>query len=489
MKSKKILQIAQDAHKKGRLEEAKIYYYKLLKKNSDFALLHILGVVEFQLKNFEIALKFIEKSIKLNPYCEYSHNNCGLILQSLNKLDKALISYDNSININPNFFEAHLNRGNLLNELNRIEEAIISYNNAININPNYAKAFYNLGFTYKKLMRLEESIICFDKAIAIDPNYTTAKIHKSSIELLKGNFQEGYALSENRFKLKSSILCERYFDKPKWSGKESLKNKKILIVSEQGLGDIIQYCRYVPLFKSLGAIVLLEAPKKLIPLLSSLQGVANLIEKEDKLLTYDFYYPLLSLPLAFNTTIKNLPKNIPYLSVPENLKNKWKKYIGNNGFKIGICWQGNKQSELDKGRSFPPSLFKSISKIQNIRLISLQKYEGAEQLANLDNEIKIENLPPDFDEKKNSFLDTAAIMHNLDLIITSDTSLTHLAGALGMKTWLALQYVPDARWLLNVNTSPWYPRHKLFRQKKIGNWDTVFDEIKNELMILISKNY
>ena len=475
-------------HKTGKLAEAKIYYLQLLNNNfRKDEVLHLLGTVEFELKNFISALNFVEESISINFNNENAHSNRGLILQNLNMLNESLNSFDEAISINPNFFEAYSNRGNVLNELKRFDQAIESYNKSIAINPNYAKAYYNLGCTYKKINKLKDAIYNFDKALEIDPNYINAIIHKSSIELLKGNFKVGMTLSERRFELKSSGLFKRNFNKPRWTGKENLKNKKILLISEQGLGDIIQYCRYVTLLKNLGAIVIFEVPKKLIPLLSSLDGVALFVEQNKIISSYDFYCPLLSLPLAFNTDLTTIPNNIPYLSVAENLKFKWKNYIGLEGFKIGICWQGNKASELDKGRNFPVRLFESISNMKNVRLISLQKNDGIEQLNYLSKKIRIEKLPDDFDENGNSFLDTAAVMNCLDLIITSDTSLTHLAGALGVDTWLVLQLVPHSTWLLNTDKSSWYPRHKLFRQKQIGDWESVFEEIKDQLQKKFTK--
>ena len=187
----------------------------------------------------------------------------------------------------------------------------------------------------------------------------------------------------------------------------------------------------------------MELPKKLIALLSRLDGIDGLIVRESPIPEYDFYSPLLSLPLAFRTNLETIPSEVPYLSVDQNLILKWKNYIGNKGFKIGISWQGNKSSEADKGRSFSVNLFENLSKIKDVRLISLQKGDGVEQLITNSNEIKIEKLPETFDEDDNSFLDSAAIMQSLDLVITSDTALTHLAGALGVKAWLVLQYVPD----------------------------------------------
>jgi hypothetical protein len=189
--------------------------------------------------------------------------------------------------------------------------------------------------------------------------------------------------------------------------------------------------------------------------------------------------------LAFKTTIDRVPNQIPYIYSSIDKQNKWREYIGDRGFKIAICWQGNPKNKIDVGRSFPVSLLEDISKINGVRLISLQKNEGVEQTKNLPVGMKIENLPDDFDSGENAFLDSVAVMRCVDLVITSDTALTHLAGSLGVKTWLPLRYLPDWRWLLDRDDSPWYPSMKIYRQVKIGDWSSVFNEIETELKNLV----
>ena len=268
-----------------------------------------------------------------------------------------------------------------------------------------------------------------------------------------------------------------------WLGKEDLKGKTIFLHSEQGLGDTIQFCRYANLVNELGAKVILEVQKPLLHLMTTLTGVHQLVTKGDKLPEFDFHCPMLSLPLAFKTSIQTIPAQVPYLSIDIQRVEKWKNYLGETGFKIAISWQGS-TGKVDEGRSFPVSLFEEISKIEGVRLISLQKHAGTEQLSNLPEGMKVEHLPNDFDEAENSFLDSAAIMKNVDLVISSDTALTHLAGALGVRTWLPLKFIPDWRWLLARTDSPWYPMHSIYRQKEVNNWQSVFQEMKNDLIKL-----
>jgi len=248
------------------------------------------------------------------------------------------------------------------------------------------------------------------------------------------------------------------------------------------LGDTIQFCRYVPLVKALGAKVILEVQRPLVNLLKGLGGFHQLIGRGDKLPEFDYQCPLLSLPLAFKTTIDSMPNQIPYIHSSIDNQNKWQEHIGDGGFKIAICWQGSTQNKIDAGRSFPVSLFEGISKISGVRLISLQKNEGVEQMKSLPAGMRIETLPEDFDNGDHAFLDSAAIMKCVDLVITSDTALTHLAGALGVKTWLFLPYTPDWRWLMDRDDSPWYPSLKLYRQESCGNWDFLLEKSRIDLV-------
>jgi hypothetical protein len=302
--------------------------------------------------------------------------------------------------------------------------------------------------------------------------------------LLSSNFDSGWPLYEWRWKNEKcdSFKEKREFIKPLWLGKEDLKGKTIFLHSEQGLGDTIQFCRYAKLVNELGAKVILEVQKPLLHLMTTLTGVHQLVTKGDKLPEFDFHCPMLSLPLAFKTSIQTIPAQVPYLSIDIQRVEKWKNYLGETGFKIAISWQGS-TGKVDEGRSFPVSLFEEISKIEGVRLISLQKNAGTEQLSNLPEGMKVEHLPNDFDVAENSFLDSAAIMKNVDLVISSDTALTHLAGALGVTTWLPLKFIPDWRWLLTRTDSPWYPMHSIYRQKEVNNWQSVFQEMKNNLLI------
>jgi hypothetical protein len=238
------------------------------------------------------------------------------------------------------------------------------------------------------------------------------------------------------------------------------------------MGDTIQFCRYATMVAELGARVILGVERPLARLLKQLDGVAEIVPSGGATSPFDYHCPMLSLPLAFKTRLKTIPNSVPYLHAEAQRAQRWAGVIGKSGFKIGICWQG-----ADVGRSFPLTLFREIGKIPNVRLIRLQKGDGLAQLDSLPSDMTVECLGEDFDAGPDAFLDTAAVMTLCDLVITADTAVGHLAGALGVPTWVALQHVPDWRWQLAGTDSPWYPRTKLFRQPSTGDWQSVFVEM------------
>jgi hypothetical protein len=247
------------------------------------------------------------------------------------------------------------------------------------------------------------------------------------------------------------------------------------------LGDTIQFCRYLPLLVKAGAKVLFAPHEKLRRLVSTVSDDIEIVDVDDRDLDFDYHVPLMSLPLAFRTTLESVPSDCPYLFAQPDRVTHWRDRLGSEGFKIGICWQGSR-NKIDFGRSFPLSLFEGLSKIEGVRLVSLHRGDGEAQLADLPDGMVVETLGEDFDAGAEAFLDTAAVMHCCDLVITSDTAVAHLAGALGVRTWVALKYVPDWRWMLDREDSPWYPTMRLFRQGSRGDWPSVFDDMTKALL-------
>lgn len=506
----------------GKLDKAKELYLEILKEEpNNFEIRKLLGIIEAKSKNFDRALEYLnialvnkkndayllnsianvyqqigshlmaieyyEKSIKIKKDFYQAYINKGLAQKNIKDYKGALQSFSKAIEIEPKDIEAYIGRGNLLSEISNLDAALKDYEQAIKFGENYALPYFNYAVILKELRKNKEALTFFDRAIKLNVNYSEAYYNKALTLLSEGQYEKGFELYEWRWKNEDikKQLGNVQFNKSLWLGKESLANKTILIYSEQGLGDTLQFCRYAKVLAGLGAKVILEVQKPLVNLLQNLVGVSQLVTKGGNIKEYDLQCPLLSLPLAFKTTTETIPSQIPYINSSIENQAKWQEYLGERGFKIAICWQGSRKGKIDVGRSFPVGLFQTIANINGVRLISLQKNEGVEQLTNLPEGMKIEKLPEDFDGGNNAFLDSAAVMKCMDLVITSDTALTHLAGALGVKTWLPLKYVPDWRWMLEGSETPWYPNHRLFRQTTRNDWVGVFKKMEAELTTLV----
>jgi tetratricopeptide (TPR) repeat protein len=437
----------------------------------------------------------------------------GNALLGLGEIKEALLSYENAINLDSSNYEAYVNIGNLLATNGNRKDAIKAYESAISINNDYSKAYSGLASVYLDLDNLvlaenyciksiekdklnidalnfyglleikksnfQRAILYFEEILKINPENPDAKYNKSLVLLRLNNFDLGLPLFESRWQTKEFKKCNNLISIPLWLGDSDIKSKRILIYSEQGLGDSIQYVRYLGEIVKLGAVVSLRVPYALLALFRQIKGINIYSSTDFDSIIYDFRCPLMSLPLALG----GMGNYGSYLDIEYSNIERWKKHIGDMGLKVAICWQGNQNSEIDIGRSFSVNLFRKISKLNGIRLISLQKNRLSSDTTNL-KELDIEELPQDFDTVDGAFMDSAAIMKVVDLVITSDTALTHLAGALGVRTWLLLQHVPDWRWGRNSKDTFWYPNHRLFRQNIRGDWDSVFDEVKKELVYL-----
>jgi tetratricopeptide (TPR) repeat protein len=435
-----------------------------------------------ELKQFIASVANYDKAIALKPDFAAAYNNRGLSLQELRQLDSAITSYDKAISLKPDYAEAFYNRGNALQELKQLVAAVASYDKAIALQPEYAEAYSNRGIALKDLNQLDAAITSYDKAIALKSDFPDARCNKSLLLLLNGELCEGFSLYEWRWAQKEDYLySKRIFHQPLWRGLDPLLNKKILIHAEQGLGDTIQFCRYVRMVADLGAKVIFEVQKPLLPLLNDLSDVCTLIAKGDSLPEFDFHCPLMSLPLAFNTDLKSIPCAFSYLQADVRRVAYWKTRLKSNAFKIGICWQGSPGKRIDIGRSFELQLFQDIASLPDVQLISLQKGYGTEQLKSMPQGMEVLDIEDDLDES-GAFLDSAAVMKNVDLFITSDTALAHLAGALGVKTWVVLKYVPDWRWMLERPDSPWYPSMTLYRQLSFDDWKPVFNQMQKDII-------
>ena len=331
---------------------------------------------------------------------------------------------------------------------------------------------------------LSEVVEIYKKALLLKPDYPEAHYNLSLCYNLKGDLQKSFKLYEWRQRKKKPLTVAPR-DHLIWDGIEPISGKKVFVYEEQGLGDTIQFVRYLLLLKQKGAEVIFKVKPKMHALIETLDKNIILVDNDPAENSIDFETPIMSLPYLLNTNLNTIPSMASYLSVDQRKIISWEKHLAKDGFKVGICWQGSK-AKIDFGRSFPLTLFEDISKLPNVELISLHKGEGEKQIEDINFDLTV--LGNDFDKGEDAFIDSAAVISNCDLIITSDTAIAHLAGALGCRTWVVLKKIPDWRWMLDRNDSPWYPNMKLYRQKERDDWEEVFKTIKKDLQSFIKLN-
>jgi len=467
-------------HQAGRLEEAADIYRQILAVAPDQAQAwHLLGLVARQWGELDLAVQYMGRAVELEPGYAEAHSNLGDAWQQWGELARAEGCFRRAVQLKPQFVEAHYNLGNVLKQSGRLEEAERSYRQVLELAPEYVNAHNNLGHALYEQGRYDEAGEFFRRAQELDPNHAEAHGNLSHLLLLKGDFEAGWR--EYEWRWKSRDLRPREFEQPRWNG-GPLAGRTILLHAEQGLGDTIQFVRYAPFLKSVGAQVFLECPAALKRLLASCDGIDRLIGLGEDLPAFDVHAPLLSLPGIFRTTLETIPEKVPYLHADPSLVNSWRgKLAGERGFRIGINWRGRSGVGSFVLRDVPLSCFTGLAALPGVLLISLQQGEGRQELAGAGEQVQIVDLGANIDQEHGAFMDTAAIMKNLDLVITSDTSIPHLAGALGVPVWLALPFVPDWRWQLAREDSPWYPTMRLFRQTSAGDWAKVFEEMRAAL--------
>ena len=470
-----------------RLEEALSSYDKAISLQADYAEAYSnRGAVLQELKRFDEALSSYDKAISIKGDYAEAFNSRGTVLEELKRLEEALSSYHKAISINKDFTESYYNRGNVLHKLKRLEEALSSYDKSISLHEDYAEAYSNRGTVLEELKRLDEALSSYEKAISINKDYAEAYWNSSICYLLAGNFNEGWARYEWRWQSKSISKTAgiRKFSQPLWLGTEVLKDQTIFLYAEQGLGDTIQFSRYVSLVAGLGAKVVLEVQPSLVKLLSYLEGISQIISKGDKLPNFDYQCPLMSLPLAFKTELKTIPSVSKNISTDEKKVEKWQAILGEKTKpRVGIVWSGAVNHKNDLQRSL--KLSQLITHLpSDYEYLSLQK-----EISDVDKEVLIECCKiKHFGDDLKDFTDTAALCELIDIVISVDTSVAHLAGTLGKNTWVLLPYSPDWRWLLDRNDSPWYSSVKLYRQEKINDWESALVNIESDLKKLLNGN-
>jgi len=438
------------------------------------------GGAFIDLGRFEEALFCFEKSIALQSRDAKGYSNLGNALVGLRRFEEAITSFDRAIEIDPGDPQSYMNMGNALIGAGRPDAAIECLTRAVSIDTQYAEAYSNLGSALKSAGRFDEAFDQYDRAILLQPKLAEAHLNKGLTQLLLGDFLSGWHSYESRWRTKESLRSARDFAQPLWVGEGPLAGKTILVHCEQGLGDTIQFCRYLPLLAARGATVVFELPRVLLGLLQNLPSIDQFITQGEDLPPTDIHCPLLSLPLAFESTLDNIPSPGGYLK-PEPLKMaRWSEWLGEKAKpRIGLVWSGNAQHKNDHNRSIP-----LISMLPHLPAqfdyVSLQREISEADRHQLAFNPHIRHAGLGLED----FRDTAALCSLMDLVISVDTSVAHLSGALGLPTWLLLPHLPDWRWLLHREDSPWYSSAKLYRQETARDWEQVLKRVYSALQRL-----
>jgi len=459
-------------HELKRYDEALLSYDKAISFKPDYyEAWSNRGVTLNELDYYNEALASYDKAISLQPSYYEAWANKGIALHELKRYDEALLSYDKAISFKPNYYEAWNNKGATFSELKRYEEALASYDKAISLKPDYYEAWANKGIALHELKRYDEALLSYDKAISFKPDLYDAYWGKALIQLTLGNFKDGLKNYEYRLE-RTSAYPKRHQEFPLLTNLNQPLGKRVLVWSEQGHGDTIQFSRLIKQLSDLNVTIIFEVQAGLKALLEYSIKHATVISEGTPFGQVDFQIPLMSLPLLLELDINDIPSD-PYLEDSKEDSITWKKKlsVANNKLNIGIACSGNEQHINDKNRSIDLKLFKPIADKVNLFLIQKDLRKSDQDFLRTHPEIKF------LGKEITSFNDSASIIQAMDLVITVDTSLAHLSGALGKPTLILLPWNSEWRWLLGRQDSPWYPTVKIFRQPHSGNWEAVIEDV------------
>jgi tetratricopeptide (TPR) repeat protein len=534
--------LALQHHQAGRVREAEQLYRRVLAQQPEHIdAMHNLGVLAHQTGRNDVAVELIRRAIALRPDFAEAHSNLGSVLTDMGQpdgaiaacrqaialrgnyaeahsnlgnalrdkgqLDEAIAAYRQAIALKGEFAEAHNKLGGALREKGEVEEAIAAYRQAIALNRNFPEAHSNLGNALREKGQLEDAVVAIRQAIALRPdfaeghsNLAVALIDVGQLEeaiaacrraielksdfapthwnyalllLMMGEFEEGWKEFEWRLRVPQMRLA-RDFPQPRWTGQEA-RGKTILLFAEGGFGDALHFIRYAPLVAERGATVLLECQAELVPLLNRVRGISAVFARGECLPAFDWQTPLPSLPLAFGTTMKTIPADVPYLSAPPDRIEQWaKRLAGDSSLKVGLAWAGSAEHDA---RSCPLAALAPLAAIPDVTFYGLQKGPQANQTVPAGMRLI------QMGDELHDFADTAGLVSNLDLVISVDTSVVHLAGGMGRPVWTLLSERTELRWLRDRTDSPWYPTMRLFRQSARGDWDSVITRVAEALSL------
>ncbi|WP_165227247.1 tetratricopeptide repeat protein [Aquisphaera insulae] len=460
----------------GDRERARSLLRRLLAVEPDCAdAWFLLGVVSQQRNEASTAAGHYERAIEIDPNLAEAHNNLGLILQARRDFPAAEDHFRTAIEIDASYPEAINNLGNVLQDQGRFHEAVMAYRRCLEVRPNDVEALKHLGNALRALNRLDEALDCYEAGLRLDPGHILLHTAKGLVSIQKGDLPVGFAECEWRFR--GEGLPIHGLGLPEWDGRP-LEGRTLLVSAEQGLGDTIQFIRYAALAKARGARVVVACPTILAKLLATAPGVDEVVPMHGPFPPADRIAPVMSLARILGTTFETIPAVVPYLATDRQRLDAWKAEMEPvAGLKVGVVWQGNPTHTRDAERSFPLACLEPVSRLPGVRLFSLQKNFGLDQLGEVSGRFAITPLG----DRLHDFLDTEALMRNLDLVISADSSPAHLAGALGVPVWTVLPAVCDWRWMSVRDDSPWYPTMRLFRQRTLGDWGDVFQRVADAL--------
>ncbi|HSZ55527.1 MAG TPA: tetratricopeptide repeat protein [Tepidisphaeraceae bacterium] len=492
--------------RQGRWDEAAAAYRRAVALRPNYAGAWAnLAYAQTQLRDVGNAIGSFKQALAMQPHPEW-HYSLGNLLNEQKRTDEATVALSQAIASRPEFAEAHMALGNVLLEAGRAQEATESYRQALRVRPDFTEAQINLAHQLVNSGQLEEAMSLYDsalkrqgddpetcnnlanvlqdlgrvpgaiamfrQAIELRPGFAEARFGLGLALLLTGNFGDGWPLYEERWAV-TGRSRSRGFTVPLWDGGE-LVGRRIFLHTEQGLGDAIQFIRYMPQVQERGGRVIVGCFPQLRRLFEDQLGIERVVAEQEPLPVFEVHCPLLSLPRVFGTTLETIPSSNPYLQVRPEWTEKWKSQLP-RGMNIGLVWSGNPEHKKDRDRSIPVSSLAPLGQIKNVSWISLQKGAAIGQ-------VRPQGLDLlDFTAELKDLADTAGLIHHLDLVIAVDTAVAHLAGAMGKPVWLLLPFAPDWRWLLDREDSPWYPTMRLFRQRARGRWDDPLAQIVNEL--------
>ncbi len=464
----------------GRISDAEACYRHALTLRPTYAEAHYnLGNVFMKQGHLGEAITCYQRTLQLQPNRPSALVNLGNALQAQGKLLDAVPCFEQVVRIQPGFVEAHVNLGNAYHALERVPDAIACYRNALQLRPDFAEGHHGLGNALQSQGHIVEAMDCYRQALRLMPEHANAHFGLGLALLRQGQWQQGWP--EYYWRWRTHDFKIPPFPQPAWDGSH-LQGRTIVIYAEQGLGDTIQFARYAPLIKERGGRVLLRCQVPLVRLLTNLPGIDGIVPRDQPLPPCDCHAALLNLPMLFQTTPATVPAQVPYISADPERRARWRAWLDQYpGRKIGVCWQGNPQHKEDAKRSLNMGSLTPWTQVAGVRLVSLQVGDGEVRYAEKAKSLGM--LDPGLlaDEQGETFRELAALMSELDLVISVDTALVHLAGALGVTTWVCLAHVPDWRWLMNREDTPWYPTLRLFRQSRLGHWERVITRITEEL--------